>query len=44
MGFVNPSTALRDECLNGEIFNILSEAQVFIEKWRINCKTKLNSP
>ena len=22
----------------------LSEAQVFIEKWRINCKAKLNSP
>ena len=26
---------LRDECLNGEIFYSLKEAQVMIEKWRV---------
>lgn len=26
---------LRDECLNGEIFYPLKEAQVVIEKWRV---------
>jgi transposase InsO family protein len=26
---------LRDECLNGEIFYSLKEAQVVIEKWRV---------
>ena len=28
---------LRDECLNGEIFYSLKEAQVVIEKWRVEC-------
>jgi len=27
---------LRDECLNGEIFYSLKEAQVVIEKWRVD--------
>jgi transposase InsO family protein len=31
---------LRDECLNGEIFYSLREAQVVIEKWRIHYNTK----
>ena len=31
---------LRDECLNGEIFYSLKEAQVVIEKWRIHYNTK----
>ena len=31
---------LRDECLNGEIFYSLREAQVAIEKWRIHYNTK----
>jgi putative transposase len=31
---------LRDECLNGEIFYSLREAQVIIEKWRIHYNTK----
>ena len=26
---------LRDECLNGEIFYSLKQAQVVIEKWRV---------
>jgi transposase InsO family protein len=26
---------LRDECLNGEIFYSLKEAQVVIEQWRV---------
>jgi putative transposase len=26
---------LRDECLNGEIFFSLKEAQIVIEKWRV---------
>jgi len=30
------STGLRDECLNGEIFYSLEEAQVIIEQWRIH--------
>ena len=31
---------LRDECLNGEIFYSLKEAQVVIEKWRDHYNTK----
>ena len=31
---------LRDECLNGEIFYSLREAQVVIENWRIHYNTK----
>jgi transposase InsO family protein len=31
---------LRDECLNGEIFYSLKEAQVVIENWRIHYNTK----
>ena len=31
---------LRDECLNGEIFYSLKEAQVVIEKWRVDYNTK----
>jgi len=31
---------LRDECLNGEIFYSLKEAQAVIENWRIHCNTK----
>jgi transposase InsO family protein len=31
---------LRDECLNGELFYSLKEAQVVIEKWRVNYNTK----
>jgi putative transposase len=31
---------LRDECLNGEIFYSLKEAQIVIEKWRVECNTK----
>ena len=31
---------LRDECLNGEIFYSLREAQVVIEKWRTHYNTK----
>jgi len=31
---------LRDECLNGEIFYSLQEAQIVIEKWRIEYNTK----
>jgi transposase InsO family protein len=30
----------RDECLNGEIFYSLKEAQVVIEKWRVEYNTK----
>ncbi len=30
---------LRDECLNGEIFYSLKEAQVVIEKWRVMYNT-----
>ncbi|MGB7283640.1 MAG: IS3 family transposase [Candidatus Acidiferrum sp.] len=30
---------LRDECLNGEIFYTLREAQVVIEKWRVHYNT-----
>jgi Transposase and inactivated derivatives, IS30 family len=28
---------LRDELLNGEIFNNLKEAEILIEKWRNEC-------
>ena len=31
---------LRDECINGEIFYSLREAQAVIEKWRIHYNTK----
>jgi len=31
---------LRDECLNGEIFYSLKEAQIVIEQWRIEYNTK----
>jgi transposase InsO family protein len=31
---------LRDECLNGEIFCSLKEAQIVIEKWRVEYNTK----
>ena len=31
---------LRDECLNGEIFYSLKEAQIVIEKWRVHYNTK----
>jgi putative transposase len=30
---------LRDECLNGEIFFSLKEAQIVIEKWRVEYNT-----
>ena len=30
---------LRDECLNGEIFYSLKEAQVVIEQWRVQYNT-----
>ena len=31
---------LRDECLNGEIFYSLKEAQIVIEKWRVEYSTR----
>jgi len=31
---------LRDECLNGEIFYSLKEAQVVIEQWRVHYNTQ----
>ena len=31
---------LRDECLNEEIFDSLREAQVVIEKWRVEYNTR----
>jgi transposase InsO family protein len=31
---------LRDECLNGEIFYSLKEAQIVIEKWRVQYNTR----
>jgi putative transposase len=31
---------LRDECLNGEIFYSLKEAQIVIEQWRVEYNTK----
>jgi transposase InsO family protein len=31
---------LRDECLNGEIFYSLREAQIVIEQWRIEYNTR----
>ncbi|HVB57820.1 MAG TPA: transposase, partial [Candidatus Acidoferrales bacterium] len=30
----------RDECLNGEIFYSLKEAQIVIEKWRVEYNTR----
>ena len=30
---------LRDECLNGELFDSLKEAQIVIEKWRVQYHT-----
>ena len=31
---------MRDECLNGEILYSLKEAQVVIEKWRVEYNTR----
>jgi putative transposase len=31
---------LRDQCLNGEIFDALREAQIVIEQWRIAYNTR----
>ncbi len=31
---------LRDECLNGEIFYSLKEAQIVIEEWRVEYNTR----
>jgi putative transposase len=31
---------LRDECLNGEIFYSLKEAQTVIERWRVEYNTR----
>src|SRR5438105_3814058 len=31
---------LRDECLNGEIFYSLKEAQIVIEQWRMDYNTQ----
>ena len=31
---------LRDECLNGEIFYLLMEAQIIIEPWRVHYNTR----
>jgi putative transposase len=31
---------LRDECLNGEIFYSLKEAQIVIERWRVEYNTR----
>jgi transposase InsO family protein len=31
---------LRDECLNGEVFYSLKEAQIVIEKWRVQYNTR----
>ena len=31
---------LRDECLNGEIFYSLKEAQILIEQWRVEYNTQ----
>ena len=31
---------LRDECLNGDIFDSLREAQIVIGKWRVQYNTK----
>src|SRR5438105_9723083 len=31
---------LRDECLNGEIFYSLKEAQIIIEQWRVEYNTR----
>jgi transposase InsO family protein len=33
------NSKLRDECLNGEIFYSLKEAQIVIERWRIHYNT-----
>src|SRR5579883_2062461 len=34
------ATLLRDECLNGEIFYSLREAQIVIEQWRAEYNTR----
>jgi transposase InsO family protein len=34
------NSKLRDECLNGEIFYSLREAQVVIERWRVHYNTR----
>ena len=31
---------IRDECLNGEIFYSLKEAQIVIERWRVEYNTQ----
>ena len=36
----NDGAELRDECLNGEIFYSLKEAQTVIESWRNHYNTK----
>ncbi|KAA2211233.1 transposase [Pseudoroseomonas oryzae] len=39
-GYVESSNGkLRDELLNGEVFNSLAEARVLIEQWRVHCNT-----
>ena len=35
----NANGKLRDECLNGEIFYSLKEAQIVIEQWRVRYNT-----
>jgi hypothetical protein len=35
---------LRDECLNGEIFYSLKEAQIVIESWRFEYNTRRPHP
>ena len=34
---------LRDECLNGEIFYSLKEAQIIIERWRVEYNTRAST-
>jgi putative transposase len=34
------NSKLRDECLNGEIFYSLKEAQSVIERWRVHYNTR----
>jgi putative transposase len=34
------NSKLRDECLNGEIFYSLKEAQIVIERWRVHYNTR----
>src|SRR3954465_11371113 len=37
---IGKTEQLRDECLNGEIFYSLKEAQIIIESWRNHYNTK----